>query len=123
MFGSGLNTDRDKLCIDFDKSILEERMEKLFSGNYDELFKIDFNILVQLQYFVGAHSIPKRSDGKHIVLLYRIVKKLRKQIGGLHIMPQHHCLLKVIVFSPPSVILHQKWTIFRTCILFDNNII
>ena len=44
IIGSGLNTDRDRLCIDFDKSVLEKRMTKLFSGCYDESFKINISV-------------------------------------------------------------------------------
>ena len=66
MFGSGLNTDRDKLCIDFDKSILEERMEKLFSGNYDELFKIDFNIFPSSSYDIEERALKTSFNPENI---------------------------------------------------------
>ncbi len=43
-FGSGVKTDRDGLVTDFDKDILSEKMEKAFSGNYDNDFAKKYNI-------------------------------------------------------------------------------
>jgi len=56
IFGSGLNTDRDKLCIDFDITILEERMRRLFSGNFDESFKLDYNIVASSSYDIEERA-------------------------------------------------------------------
>ena len=44
-FGSGLNTDRDKLCIDFEHDKLERRMEILFSGDYDNSFRDTYRVI------------------------------------------------------------------------------
>ncbi len=41
--GSGLNTDRDDLCIDFEKTNLSERMERVFSGKLDAQFVETYN--------------------------------------------------------------------------------
>ncbi len=44
VIGSGLNTDRDDLCIDFDKAPLSERMQKVFSGTFDTEFVDTYNL-------------------------------------------------------------------------------
>ena len=56
VFGSGLNTDRDKLCIDFDMTILEEKMARIFSGNIDDSFKQEFNIFPSSSYDIEERA-------------------------------------------------------------------
>ncbi|MEX2347935.1 MAG: type ISP restriction/modification enzyme, partial [Balneolaceae bacterium] len=41
---SGIQTDRDTLFIDFEKSELNERMEKLLSGDFDQSFKKKYRV-------------------------------------------------------------------------------
>ena len=41
--GSGLNTDRDEFCIDFDEADLAKRMQIVFSGKVDAEFVETFN--------------------------------------------------------------------------------
>lgn len=43
-YGSGIKTDRDELVIDFEKENLIQKMQKAFSGNFDEKFKIQYKI-------------------------------------------------------------------------------
>ena len=49
-FGSGLKTDRDKLCIDFEREALLQRMQLFFSGNYDGRFREMYNIHASSSY-------------------------------------------------------------------------
>ncbi len=44
ILGSGLNTDRDELCIDFEKEKLESRMRLAFSGTFDNDFRNTYRI-------------------------------------------------------------------------------
>ncbi len=66
IIGSGLNTDRDRLCIDFDKSVLEKRMTKLFSGCYDESFKIKFNIFPSSSYDIEERASKYHFESNNI---------------------------------------------------------
>ena len=43
-YGSGVKTDRDGLVIDYDTAMLEAKMHKAFSGNYDSIFADKYNI-------------------------------------------------------------------------------
>ena len=56
---SGVKTDRDSLFIDIDKSVLEERIQKLFSGDYDEKFKQEFRVVDS-----GSYKITEKMKGK-----------------------------------------------------------
>ena len=49
-FGSGLKTDRDKLCIDFEREALLQRMQLFFSGNYDREFRETYDIHASSSY-------------------------------------------------------------------------
>ena len=49
-FGSGLNTDRNDLCIDFEREALLQRMQVFFSGNYDEEFRETYGIYASSSY-------------------------------------------------------------------------
>lgn len=42
--GSGIKTDRDSLFIDSDKEALDDRMQTLFSGNYDQHFVEEYGV-------------------------------------------------------------------------------
>jgi predicted helicase len=50
VLGSGLNTDRDDLCIDFDKASLTERMQRVFSGRMDNEFVETYNFRASSSY-------------------------------------------------------------------------
>jgi len=52
--GGGLNTDRDELCIDFERKPLEKRMRLLFSGQYDAAFKEQYRIFPSSSYDIEA---------------------------------------------------------------------
>lgn len=41
--GSGLNTDRDELCTDFDRELLSQRMQRVFDGKVDSDFVQAYN--------------------------------------------------------------------------------
>ncbi|MBD3306920.1 N-6 DNA methylase [candidate division KSB3 bacterium] len=49
-FGSGLNTDRDALCIDFDRDLLIQRMKIFFSGEYNENFRKKYRLYPSSSY-------------------------------------------------------------------------
>ena len=49
-FASGLNTDRDKLCVDFEHEALLQRMQVFFSGNYDGEFCERYDIHASSSY-------------------------------------------------------------------------
>lgn len=44
VYNNGLQTDRDSLFIDFDRSVLEYRMKILFDGTYDNEFKETYRV-------------------------------------------------------------------------------
>ena len=44
IWNSGIKTDRDSLFIDDNKEVLQERIKKLLSGNYDNTFKEFYNV-------------------------------------------------------------------------------
>ncbi len=50
--GSGLNTDRDELCFDFDKAALAGRMKVFFSGEFDDAFRERYRIRPSSSYDV-----------------------------------------------------------------------
>jgi len=59
VWGSGLNTDRDDLFLDFDRDALEQRMRTLFSGKYDDDFRSCYRVHPSSSYDVQervAHS-------------------------------------------------------------------
>jgi len=56
---SGVKTDRDSLFIDIDKSVLEKKMQKLLSGNYDEGFKQKFRVINS-----GSYKLTEKLNGK-----------------------------------------------------------
>jgi len=58
LMGSGLNTDRDALCIDFDKEPLARRMKQLFAGQFDNGFRDTYNLHPSSSYDPG--SLAKR---------------------------------------------------------------
>jgi len=54
--GSGLNTDRDKLCIDCDPKALKQRMVRLFCGALDDAFRHEYGIYPTSSYDVEARA-------------------------------------------------------------------
>jgi predicted helicase len=56
---SGVKTDRDTLFIDMNKSILEQRMQKLLSGDYDGQFKNTYRVFDS-----GSYKLTKKLKGK-----------------------------------------------------------
>lgn len=48
--GSGVKTDRDSLCFDFDHEVLAARMKEAFSGHYGADFAEDFGIFDSTSY-------------------------------------------------------------------------
>jgi predicted helicase len=44
VWGSGFNTDRDKLCTDLDAAHLKRRMRRFFAGDYDDGFREAFDV-------------------------------------------------------------------------------
>jgi hypothetical protein len=72
VLGSGLNTDRDDLCIDFDKAKLSERMKRVFSGNVDAEFIETFNLRPSSSYDPATLAAKQDFDPKAIrVCTYR----------------------------------------------------
>ena len=57
-FGSGSKTDRDKLCVDFERETLLQRMEVFLSGNYNEVFRQTYDI-----YASGSYDPEERRKG------------------------------------------------------------
>lgn len=47
---SGLNTDRDGLCIDFDADVLRGRMKRLFDGDIDDAFRQRYGLHASSSY-------------------------------------------------------------------------
>ncbi|MBU1422041.1 MAG: N-6 DNA methylase, partial [Bacteroidetes bacterium] len=56
---SGVKTDRDTLFIDIDKGVLEKKMQKLLSGDYDEGFKQEFRVVDS-----GSYKLTEKLKGK-----------------------------------------------------------
>lgn len=56
---SGIKTDRDSLFIDFDKSALSERIEKLLSGHFESDFEKKFNVKNS-----SSYKVTERIKGK-----------------------------------------------------------
>lgn len=54
--GSGLNTDRDALCFDFERLTLAERMRELFSGTYDARFRERYGVYASSSYDVEERA-------------------------------------------------------------------
>lgn len=57
---SGVKTDRDSLFIDMDKNELENRMQKLLSGDYDDKFKQGYRVIDS-----GSYKLTKKIKGKN----------------------------------------------------------
>ena len=70
--GSGLNTDRDELCIDFNRTLLSERMQRVFSGNIDADFVQTYNFRASSSYDPAALAKRQSFDPKALrVCTYR----------------------------------------------------
>jgi len=64
--GNGFKTDRDRLCLDFDKSSLEERMKQFFSGRYDDAFRKAFGIQSTSSYDPEARRARTKYSDNHV---------------------------------------------------------
>lgn len=64
LHGSGFNTDRDDLCMDFDGEELARRMQILFSGDYGDDFREQYNVFPSSSYDVESRARTQsyRSD-------------------------------------------------------------
>lgn len=72
VIGSGLNTDRDELCVDFDKAHLSGRMQKVFSGKLDADFIETFNFRPSSSYDPVALAKRQAFDPKALrICIYR----------------------------------------------------
>lgn len=56
---SGVKTDRDSLFIGIDRGVLDSRIQKLFSGDYDDLFKQEFQVQNS-----GSYRLIEKLNGK-----------------------------------------------------------
>ena len=63
---SGVKTDRDFLFINMDKSVLEHKMEKLLSGDYDEKFKQEYRVIDSSGYKLIERLKGKNFDENYI---------------------------------------------------------
>jgi predicted helicase len=69
---NGFQTDRDSLFIDIEKNKLSQRMEKLFSKNYDNTFVTEFNIADSSSYKLTSVISNNSYSASHIQkTLYR----------------------------------------------------
>ncbi|MDD9869594.1 MAG: N-6 DNA methylase [Gammaproteobacteria bacterium] len=66
VFNSGIKTDRDSLFIDFDAKKLSARIEKLFSGDFDETFKEEFQVKDSGSYKLTRKIQNRNYDANHI---------------------------------------------------------
>jgi hypothetical protein len=65
--GSGLNTDRDDLCTDFEPAPLAARMEQLFSGRYDLAFRERYRIWPSTSYDVERRAATGSFDAASVL--------------------------------------------------------
>ncbi len=68
-YGTGVQTDRDKLFIDFDSNILENRISFLLSKNLDEEFITEYNVKNSSSYKLNNKLKDKIFD-KCLIKLY-----------------------------------------------------
>ncbi len=72
VFQSALNTDRDELFIDFDRSILRDRMQVFFSKTYGDDFKERYRVYPSSSYDVETRrDQTKFADNNIVRCLYR----------------------------------------------------
>jgi predicted helicase len=64
---SGVTTDRDKLFYDTNKLVLEERIRKLLSGDYDHSFVEDFNIRNSSSYRIFEKIRNRKFNNKYLI--------------------------------------------------------
>ncbi|MDD4901123.1 MAG: N-6 DNA methylase [Patescibacteria group bacterium] len=62
---SGVKTDRDTLFIDMSKNVLKQRMQKLLSGDYDEIFKKEYRVIDS-----GSYKLTEKLKGKIFEEIY-----------------------------------------------------
>jgi len=99
---SGISTDRDALFIDKNKNILEDRMQKLLSGDYDAKFKQEFRII--------------DSSG------YKLTEKLKgKYFDENYIQPiQYRPFDYQWIYYDPSLVSRPGQKVFSHIVLKDN---
>jgi len=69
---SGLNTDRDRLCIDFEAQALASRMRRLFEGDIDDAFRHRYDVRASSSYDPEAAAKRTKYDPLAMrVCLYR----------------------------------------------------
>ena len=69
---SGLNTDRDRLCIDFEAQALASRMRRLFEGDIDDAFRQRYDVRASSSYDPEAAAKRAKYDPQAVrVCLYR----------------------------------------------------
>src|SRR5450756_2438525 len=69
---SGLNTDRDRLCIDFEAQALASRMRRLFEGDIDDAFRQRYDVRASSSYDPEAAAKRTKYDPLAMrVCLYR----------------------------------------------------
>jgi len=64
--GSGVKTDRDELCFDFERPALAERMKQLFAGTYDEDFRQRHGVYSSSSYDLEERRKRCAYDGGNI---------------------------------------------------------
>ena len=68
VWGSGFNTDRDDLCVDFDQRGLRLRMSRFFRGDYDDDFRRRYSLRPSSSYDPEAKRNALQYDAKAIRL-------------------------------------------------------
>ncbi|MBA4311191.1 MAG: DNA methyltransferase, partial [Chlorobiaceae bacterium] len=63
---SGAKTDRDSLFIDIDKNVLEKRIQRLLSGDYDEKFKQEYRVVDSGSYCLSEKLKNKTFDDNFV---------------------------------------------------------
>ncbi|MDR0327892.1 MAG: hypothetical protein LBI05_06310, partial [Planctomycetaceae bacterium] len=73
LYNSGIKTDRDELFVDHEKDILEKRIKKLLSGDYDWRFEDQFRVIDSSGYKVTQVIKNKKYDRRYLQkIAYRL---------------------------------------------------
>lgn len=64
--GSGINTDRDALCLDFSADVLAKRMAVFFSGKFDETFRDRYDVRTTSSYNPESRAKNVTFSAKYI---------------------------------------------------------
>jgi predicted helicase len=71
--GSGVKTDRDDLCFDMDRTRLQDRMRKAFTGGYDSSFKEKYRLVDSSSYDLTRRLTTMQFDTAAVMpCLYRL---------------------------------------------------